>query len=149
MSLCHNPSYSKFWNDCKEVKLYVFCATKHFACQTSQKKSSIQTNIIIIWHAYAWQGHIWCPVTGVRKGWFSNTSFTTGLKTLPTFRPDALVFFRAKMRCWHGMYKTCFPDSRLSSYTVSMGMCHCFSCMSTIGVAAKVKLYHSPACFQS
>ena len=30
-------------------------------------------------------------------GWFSNTSFTTGLKTLPTFRPDALVFFRAKM----------------------------------------------------
>ena len=30
------------------------------------------------------------------KGWFSNTSFTTGLKTLPTFRPDALVFFRAK-----------------------------------------------------
>ena len=29
-------------------------------------------------------------------GWFSNTSFTTGLKTLPTFRPDALVFFRAK-----------------------------------------------------
>ena len=33
----------------------------------------------------------------IRKGWFSNTSFTTGLKTLPTFRPDALVFFRAKM----------------------------------------------------
>ena len=33
----------------------------------------------------------------VRKGWFSNTSFTTGLKSLPTFRPDALVFFRAKM----------------------------------------------------
>ena len=32
-----------------------------------------------------------------RKGWFSNTSFTTGLKTLPTFRPDALVFFRAKI----------------------------------------------------
>ena len=31
------------------------------------------------------------------RGWFSNTSFTTGLKTLPTFRPDALVFFRAKM----------------------------------------------------
>ena len=24
--------------------------------------------------------------------WFSNTSFTTGLKTLPTFRPDALVY---------------------------------------------------------
>ena len=23
-----------------------------------------------------------------RKGWFSNTSFTTGLKTLPTFRPS-------------------------------------------------------------
>ena len=35
--------------------------------------------------------------SGIRKGWFSNTSFTTGLKTLPTFRPDALVFFRAKM----------------------------------------------------
>ena len=34
---------------------------------------------------------------GHRKGWFSNTSFTTGLKTLPTFRPDALVFFRAKI----------------------------------------------------
>ena len=34
----------------------------------------------------------------IRKGWFSNTSFTTGLKTLPTFRPDALVFFRAKMK---------------------------------------------------
>ena len=33
----------------------------------------------------------------IRKGWFSNTSFTTGLKTLPTFRPDALVFFRAKI----------------------------------------------------
>ena len=33
--------------------------------------------------------------SGIRKGWFSNTSFTTGLKTLPTFRPDALVFFRA------------------------------------------------------
>ena len=33
----------------------------------------------------------------MKKGWFSNTSFTTGLKTLPTFRPDALVFFRAKM----------------------------------------------------
>ena len=32
----------------------------------------------------------------IRKGWFSNTSFTTGLKTLPTFRPNALVFFRAK-----------------------------------------------------
>ena len=32
----------------------------------------------------------------IRKGWFSNASFTTGLKTLPTFRPDALVFFRAK-----------------------------------------------------
>ena len=32
----------------------------------------------------------------VRKGWFSNTSFTTGLKTLPTFRPDALVFFALK-----------------------------------------------------
>ena len=29
------------------------------------------------------------------KGWFSNTSFTTGLKTLPMFLPDALVFFRA------------------------------------------------------
>ena len=25
------------------------------------------------------------------RDWFSNTSFTTGLKTLPTFRPDALV----------------------------------------------------------
>ena len=35
--------------------------------------------------------------SGIRKGWFSNTSFTTGLKTLPTFRPDALVFFRAKI----------------------------------------------------
>ena len=41
--------------------------------------------------------------SGRRKGWFSNTSytantsFTTGLKTLPTFRPDALVFFRAKI----------------------------------------------------
>ena len=33
---------------------------------------------------------------GIRKGWFSNTGFTTGLKTLPTFRPDALVFFRVK-----------------------------------------------------
>ena len=33
----------------------------------------------------------------LERGWFSNTSFTTGLKTLPTFRPDALVFFRAKM----------------------------------------------------
>ena len=32
-----------------------------------------------------------------KKGWFSNTSFTTGLKTLPTFPPDALVFFRAKI----------------------------------------------------
>ena len=46
----------------------------------------------------------------IRKGWFTNTSFTTGLKTLPMsasvgkvfnpvgrmFRPDALVFFRAK-----------------------------------------------------
>ena len=32
----------------------------------------------------------------IRKGWFSNTSFTTGLKTLPTFRPDTLVFFKAK-----------------------------------------------------
>ena len=32
-----------------------------------------------------------------RKGWFSNNSFTTGLKTLPMFRSDALVFFRAKM----------------------------------------------------
>ena len=33
------------------------------------------------------------PVTDkwLGKGWFSNTSFTTGLKTLPTFRPDALV----------------------------------------------------------
>ena len=34
--------------------------------------------------------------TTFRKGWFSNTSFTTGLKTLPTFRPDALVFFALK-----------------------------------------------------
>ena len=33
----------------------------------------------------------------IRKGWFSNTSFTTGLKTLLTFRPDALVFFRVKI----------------------------------------------------
>ena len=33
----------------------------------------------------------------VRKGWFSNTRFTTGLKTLLTFRPDALVFLRVKM----------------------------------------------------
>ena len=32
----------------------------------------------------------------MRKGWFSNTSFTIGLKTLPTFRPDALVFFALK-----------------------------------------------------
>ena len=32
----------------------------------------------------------------IRKGWFSNTSFTTGLKTLPTFRPDALVIFALK-----------------------------------------------------
>ena len=37
-------------------------------------------------------------IIGIRKGWFSNTSFTTGLKTLPTFRPDALGFFRAKMK---------------------------------------------------
>ena len=37
-------------------------------------------------------------ITSLRKGWFSNTSFTTGLKTLPTFQPDALVFFRAKTR---------------------------------------------------
>ena len=35
----------------------------------------------------------------VRKGWFSNTSFTTGLKTLPTLRPDALVFFRVHLEC--------------------------------------------------
>ena len=35
--------------------------------------------------------------TASGKGWFSNTSFTTGLKTLPTFQPDALVFFRAKI----------------------------------------------------
>ena len=34
--------------------------------------------------------------SGIRKGWFSNTSFTTGLKTLPMFRPDALVSFRTK-----------------------------------------------------
>ena len=34
----------------------------------------------------------------IRKGWFSNISFTTGLKTLPTFRPDALVLFRASGR---------------------------------------------------
>ena len=27
----------------------------------------------------------------MRKGWFSNTSFTIGLKTLPTFRPDPVV----------------------------------------------------------
>ena len=32
------------------------------------------------------------------KGWFSNTSFTTGLKTLPTFRPDALIFALKKTR---------------------------------------------------
>ena len=32
------------------------------------------------------------------RGWFSNTSFTTGLKTLPTFRPDALVFALKKTR---------------------------------------------------
>ena len=31
---------------------------------------------------------------GYRKGWFSNTTFTTGLKTLPYL---ALVFFRAKI----------------------------------------------------
>ena len=37
-----------------------------------------------------------CELAQQRKGWFSNTSFTTGLKTLPMFRPDALVFFRAK-----------------------------------------------------
>ena len=42
---------------------------------------------------------------GIRKGWFSNTSFKTGLKTLPTFRPDALVFFRAK-RWGDGVEKT-------------------------------------------
>ena len=40
---------------------------------------------------------LFCYIFLLRKGWFSNTSFTTGLKTLPTFRPDALVFFRAKM----------------------------------------------------
>ena len=33
----------------------------------------------------------YCSISEFRKGWFSNTSFTTGLKTLPTFRPDALV----------------------------------------------------------
>ena len=38
------------------------------------------------------------PLHGVRKGWFSNTSFITGLKTLLTFRPDALVFSRASGR---------------------------------------------------
>jgi len=27
-----------------------------------------------------------------------NTSFKTGLKTLPTFQPDALAFFRAKIK---------------------------------------------------
>ena len=43
------------------------------------------------------QLHVQSISQGIRKGWFSNTSFTTGLKTLPTFRPDALVFFRAKM----------------------------------------------------
>ena len=26
-----------------------------------------------------------CKIGFIRKGWFSNTSFTTGLKTLPTF----------------------------------------------------------------
>ena len=36
------------------------------------------------------------PTIPPRKGWFSNTSFTTWLKTLLVFRPDALVFFRAK-----------------------------------------------------
>ena len=39
---------------------------------------------------------VFCKLHSIRKGWFSNTSFTTGLKTLPTFRPDALVFFTAK-----------------------------------------------------
>ena len=43
-------------------------------------------------------GYVHFDQHGIQKGgWFSNTSFTTGLKTLPTFRPDALVFFRAKM----------------------------------------------------
>ena len=32
------------------------------------------------------------------RGWFSNISFTTGLKTLPTFRPDALIFALKKTR---------------------------------------------------
>ena len=36
-------------------------------------------------------------INRIIKGWFSNTSFTTGSTTLPTFRPDALVFFRAKI----------------------------------------------------
>ena len=40
-------------------------------------------------------------IAGPRKGWFSNTSFTTGLKTLLTFRPDALVFFRAKINLYN------------------------------------------------
>ena len=56
----------------------------------------------------------------IRKGWFSNTSFATGLKTLPTFRPDALVFFRAKMSkrqqgfqpcCEAGIREPTLPDT--------------------------------------
>ena len=46
--------------------------------------------------AYGISAHLSSTYFSSRKGWFSNTSFTTGLKTLPTFRPDALVFFRAK-----------------------------------------------------
>ena len=49
----------------------------------------------------------------VRKGWFSNTSFTTGLKTLPTFRPDALVFIRAKIQpcCEAGIGEPTLSDA--------------------------------------
>ena len=51
-----------------------------------------KTNVHVVWERFK-HTSLQCLI---RKGWFSNTSFTTGLKTLPTFRPDALVFFRAK-----------------------------------------------------
>ena len=83
-------------------------------CSSTPQASCIQGCRYSAALLYACRGRLWCGYIYVvrvaakydwdcgcysmtkpafRKGWFSNTSFTTGLKTLPTCRPDTLVFF--------------------------------------------------------
>ena len=84
---------------------------------------------------------IYADKNSIRKGWFSNASFTTGLKTLPTFRPDALVFFRAKKNSMLFTETSAKNGTNVEEAFHSSVRGNCTLCMSPVHSCIRGHLY--------